>query len=79
MVNSAASGLYGTPPCTQNYMMKGNVAHEERKIRANTMGTWTIGIEDKKILLHNFKMYINVTTVKRGTNSPEKLYWQQSK
>lgn len=79
MVNNAASGLYGTPPCTHNYMMKGNMAYEDRKIRANKMGTQTTGIEDKKALWHNFKMYTNVTALKRGTNSPEKLYWQQSK
>lgn len=51
--------------------MKGNMAYEDRKIRANTMGTQTVGIEDKKTLLHNFKMYTNVTTLKRDTNSPE--------
>ena len=59
--------------------MKGNMACEDTKIRANTTGTQTIGTEDKMTLFSNFKMYTNVTTVKRGTNSPEKFYWQQSK
>jgi hypothetical protein len=39
VVNHKASGLYGTPPCTQNYMMKENMGYEERKITANTNGT----------------------------------------
>jgi hypothetical protein len=54
--HAAASGLYDTPLCTQNYMIKGNMAYEDRKIRVNTMGTKTIGIEDKETILHNFKM-----------------------
>jgi hypothetical protein len=72
--HAAASGLYVTPPCTQNYMMKGNMAYEDRKIRAYTMGIETAGIEGKKTLLPNFKMNTNVTTLERGTKRPEKLY-----
>jgi hypothetical protein len=63
MVNHAASGLYGTPSCTQNYMIKGNMAYEYRKVWANTMGKQTLGTEEKKALLHNFKMYTNVTAL----------------
>jgi len=40
MVNHAAAcGLYGRPHCTQNCMIKRNMAYEDRKIWANTTGT----------------------------------------
>jgi hypothetical protein len=60
-------------------MKKGNMAYGERKIRANTMSTQTIGTEHKKTLLHNFKMYTNVTTLKRGTMVQKTPHRQQSK
>jgi len=62
----------------KNYMIKRNMAYEDRKIWANTAGPQTKGIGNKKTILHNFKTYTNITTLRRGTNSPEKLYWQQS-
>ena len=48
------------------------MAYADGKICANIAGPQTIGIGNKKTTLHNFKMYTNVTTLRRGTNSPEK-------
>ena len=39
------------------------MAYEYRKVWANTMGKQTLGTEEKKALLHNFKMYTNVTAL----------------
>jgi hypothetical protein len=81
MVNHAACGVYGTPPHAQNYLMKGNVAYEDRTIQANTTGKQSIGTEDTRILAHYFKMCTvktNVMALKESMNITEKNYWQQS-